>query len=247
MTKSVRPSLKDVTGHKLFRTAELAFVVYVLIISPWVFSTALSATQEVTSTTTITASQLPQVAGLYLTGGGKYHLSILKSPSSNETWAVVSSQSLAVGSLVHVSSSVAEWNVQPYSMSVAGYQGFDMLVIAGSVSVVPQLVANVDLLLQSWGKPLLVVSTLFALANPLYFIGLAWYYARRIPLWLLVAVAWVYAAQFLAADVLGSGYGLYPSFTLLAAVVVLIPAAVVIDKLELTIRERLKSPGPASS
>ena len=149
------------------------------------------------------------------------------------------------GSVVYLSEPLARWNVQPYSMSIQGHTGFDMLVVAGSVSFVPTTLATVESWLESWGRSLVDASTIIALAAPVLSLAAAWYFYRRLPLWLVLAAAWVYAVQFLAVDVAGLAYGLYPSSTLLVAVVVLIPAAYVVDKLEAEVRLRLAKSPPA--
>lgn len=223
-------------------------VVYALLAAPYVYSSAFQSTAKSLYTSEVSASDLPPVAGLYVNSGTQYYLSIVKPLTSNQTWAVISTRPLPPQSLIYVSSPVASWNVQPYSLSIKGEEGFSMLTVAGSVTFVPQGTANTEFWLLSSGRALLDLSTLVALANPILFIAIAWYFMKRIPLWLLVGVAWVYVVQFLATDFIGSAYGLYPSFALLAAAVVLVPGAFVADKLEASIRERLaKSPGPASS
>lgn len=217
----------------------LGALVYAVLVGPYVFNSSLQATATGVSTLPVDSSQLPQVVGLYLNGGEQYYLSIVRTQAGSETWAVVSTKQIPSGSLAYLGTIIAEWSVQPYSMSIEGHQGFDRLVVAGSVSLVPYTTATVETWLQSWGKAIVDVSTLIAFAAPVLSIAVAWYLFKRIPLWLIVGVAWVYAAQFLAIDLVGSGYGLYPSFTLLVAVVLLIPVAYVVDMLEAAVRERL--------
>lgn len=226
---------------KFLIIAAVALAIYAGAVSPYVINSSFSATEQVVSSTPVSVSQLPAAAGYYLESGQSYSLLILSPLGSNESRAVVYSDAVPAGSLVHVSSSIQEWNVQPYSVSIAGHSGFDMLVIASALSVVPTAAAEAELSLTSSGTTILRLSTLMALANPIYFLGVAWFTSRRLRLWMVVGVAWVYSVTFVAADLLGSSYGLYPSFILLVAAVVLLPGAYLANMLETSIRGRLAS------
>lgn len=222
-------------------------MIYVVLAAPYVYSSAFQDTAKSLGSSEVSGSQLPSVARLYLDSGTQYYLSMVKPLSGNQTWAVVSARQFPPQSLVFIGSALASWNVQPYSLSIQGQQGFNMLIVAGSVTFVPQGASGSELWLVSSGKALLDLSTFFALAGPVLFIALAWYISRRLPLWQVVATAWVYVALLVSTDLVGSAYGLYPSFDLLAAAVLLIPGALVADRLEASIRKRLESPRPAPS
>ena len=214
-------------------------VILAILVYPYVFNSSLQSTARVESSSSVSASQLPQVAGLYLDAGEQYYLSILRPMAGNQTWAVVAPTPLTPGSLVYLASTVADWNVQPYSMSILGNSGFDRLVVTSSITVLPNGTASQELWLTSSGATLLGLSTMVALLGPLVFMAIAWFFMKRLPLWLIVGVVWAYVAEFLAVDVMGAGYGLYPSTILAAVAVLLIPAAYIANKIELSVRKRL--------
>jgi hypothetical protein len=210
---------------------------------PYVIHNALQYTGSVESQTTISGSQAASPVSFYLDSGSHYNFYIVRQPGSGEIFAVVSTVSVPVGSMVFVNSTEAEWFVTSASPPIGGLnvpQNYDRLILATSIRVVPQPLSGYEsYLVQDPTGQLLTQISSVSLVLPLLFVLIARRITTRWTLWSFVIAAWFYPMLFFATDVVGSGYGQAASVTLEAALAGLPVIAYITSRIEAQVRARL--------
>jgi hypothetical protein len=218
-------------------------VIFAGCAAPYVIHTALEYTAQVTSQTSINGSQAAKPVSFYLDAGSHYNFYILQQPQTGETFAVVTTLSVPVGSLVFVNSTEAQWFVTSTSPPISGVnvpQNYDRLILATSIRVVPQPLSGYEsYLAQDPTGRLLTELSSASLVLPLAFVLIARVMTKRWSLWSFVIAAWFLAMLFFATDTVGSGYGQAASVTLEAALAGLPVIAYITSRIETRVRARL--------
>jgi len=219
----------------------LGFVLLFVGLSvPYVLHNALQYTGNVTAATTIKGSQVSSPVSFYVNPGTQYNLYLVKQ--HDETYAVVSTVSVPIGSQIFVNSSSAQWYVTAISppINVSLGESYDRLILANSISVVsPSLASDESYYANSSTGNLLSELSSAAPVVPFLFVLIARQFTKRWTLWSFVVVAWLYLGLVFAADELGASYGQAASITLEAALVGLPVVAYMVSRLEVSIRGRL--------
>jgi hypothetical protein len=217
-------------------------VVYGVSASPYVIHSSLQYTGYVTDKYSLSSSQVSPPIDLYLTPGVSYFLYLVTHYKPTETYAVISTDSISVGALVFVNSTLGQWYVQssPPPISISTPVSYDRIMLASSLKeVASPLSDNETYLTQtSEGQLILQLSSL-VLALPLVLVLLVRVVARRFALWSVVLAIWFVVATIFAADEVGSGYGTAASTSLEIGLVGLLVGVYVISRLENYVRLRL--------